>query len=49
MILKTENEVWLNRGASETFTSPNYPLKYNNGDSKDWVFCVSGPCVQADL
>lgn len=37
----TANEVWLTTGTSSTFTSPNYPSNYGNGDSKNWIFCVS--------
>lgn len=37
----TGNEIWLETGSSEIFTSPNYPLNYDKGDSKEWVFCVS--------
>lgn len=35
------NEVWLDSQQIEIFTSPNYPSKYGNGNSTEWVFCVS--------
>lgn len=38
---QTDNEVWLNTGSSEVFTSPNYPFNYGKQDDRDWVFCVS--------
>lgn len=36
-----DNEVWLDSGMSEDFTSPNYPSAYHADDSVEWVFCVS--------
>ncbi|ROT84200.1 putative cubilin [Penaeus vannamei] len=37
----TDNEVWLNTGSSEVFTSPNYPFNYGKQDDRDWVFCAA--------
>lgn len=36
-----DNEIWLDAGMIERFTSPNYPSAYTVGDSTEWVFCVS--------
>ncbi|XP_037789423.1 cubilin-like [Penaeus monodon] len=34
------NEVWLQTGKSEAFTSQNYPSNYGSGASEKWVFCA---------